>query len=115
MPKLTQSTTVEVEVEPRIIEEAETKLRLYKELKAELERVKDELGALVTEAGVNLNLGKEIGSVGQVPAGETTKLNKKKLVALGVKMSLIEQATLTTPRKPYIVVRVPGDPEPTDE
>lgn len=116
MPKLSQTTKVEVDVAPEILEQAEQGLRLYAELKRELERVKGDLGALVEQAGVNLNLGKDVGSIQAVKGGTSSRLNKKKLLTLGVKLSTIDEATVTTPKKPYTVVRVPGDPEePTDE
>ena len=40
-----------------------------------------------------------------------SKLDKKKFVALGGSLELLEKATVSTPGKPYVKVSLPGEKE----
>lgn len=41
--------------------------------------------------------------------GVSTKLDKKRLIGMGVSPAQIEEATVTTPKKPYLKVSLPGE------
>jgi DUF4097 and DUF4098 domain-containing protein YvlB len=41
--------------------------------------------------------------------GTSSKLDKKKFVALGGSLKMLENATVTTPKKAYELVTVPGE------
>lgn len=41
--------------------------------------------------------------------GTTSKLDKKKFVSLGGSLAILERATKTSPRKPYLKVTAPGE------
>jgi hypothetical protein len=96
------------------------RLRVYAELRAQLKAIesamdkeKSEIGLLREEAGVD-KLAIEGFSVAYVTNLRST-LSKPKLVAMGVTMEMIEDATEVKPGKPYTKVTCPGDKEYTRE
>jgi hypothetical protein len=92
------------------------RLKLYAELRAQskaielaMDKEKAEIGALREEAGVD-KLAIEGFSVAYVTNLRST-LSKPKLIAMGVTMEMIEDATEVKPGKPYTKVTCPGQKE----
>lgn len=118
-PTLTTSATVEVALEPRLKAQLRVKCHRIAEinrqlaaLKKEAETIKDDVEGMFVEAdevdalinGVNLD-----GFKVKMVCGKTSRLDKKKLVALGCKPEWLEKATKTTDNKPYVRITPPGE------
>lgn len=124
MPKVQTTvevkTTEEIKLAPKLEKQLRTRLENYAGLKAELDSLKaaldDEkvaIGKLREKAGYQ-SLKLDGYTVTQV-TGTTSKLDKKKLIALGCAAAWIEEATVVTPKKPYELVTVPGEKERTHD
>lgn len=124
MPRLVQTVTQTVEPEPVVEltprQHAALTLNLatYAGLKAQLDETKQEMALLVGELELvraetgQKSVGLEgYGKVTEVPAGENSKLDVKKLLAQGVTLNQITKATVKTPRAGYTKVTVPEEKE----
>jgi hypothetical protein len=118
MPKLstaiTTTTTEEVKLAPALKVKLRKRLQTYAALHAEkkaiiekMDKEKALIGELRDEAEV-LSLDFEGFKVTYVQ-GTSSKLDKKKFVALGGPLKMLENATVTTPKKAYELVTVPGE------
>lgn len=112
--KATVTTTEEIKLAPKLEKQLRQRLQNYAELKASLKSIqsalddeKGEIGKLREKTG-HQSVQLDGFTVTQV-TGTTSKLDKKKLVALGCAAAWIEEATVVTPKKPYELVTVPGE------
>lgn len=112
--KATVTTTEEVKLAPKLEKQLRQRLQNYAALKAEvasliaaLDDEKAAIGKLREKTG-HTSVQLDGFTVTQV-TGVTSKLDKKKLIQLGCAAAWIEEATVTTPKKPYELVTVPGE------
>lgn len=121
MPKLattaTVTTTTTVTLRPLVRKRLLNELHAYAELKAQLDAIEvvmDEHKATIrtlreSTGAASLELdGFKMTDV----RGTTKKLDKKKFVALGGSLAMLEDATTVKPKKPYELVTVPGEKKP---
>ncbi len=108
----TQTTTVELK--PALKTKLLKRLKVYADLRAQLKSIEAEMdaektsiGLLREEAGVN-SLALEGYTVTQV-CGLRKILDHKKLIAMGVTIGMIEEATDTKPNRPYEKISCPSD------
>ncbi len=108
--KVEVSATQELQLEPALKTKLQQRLKLYRKLKAEFE---------IAEAKLKKEAGNIEGYFEQVGAqsitveghatitevrGNSSKLDKKLFVQQGGTLAQLENATLTTPKKPYILI-----------
>lgn len=122
MPKLSQTieTRGVAKIEPKLRKQIVQKLAEYvrlstqaKALKVAVKELTEQIGKLRDETG-EMSIGVDGFKITLV-AGETSKINPKKLIALGCRPEWIEQATETKPKKSYNKITVPGDTDEDDE
>lgn len=106
MPKLEQTVTVEVEVAPEVLVEAEALLRAYDELDQQMAACREQLAALAAQAGVRSLKVENVGTVIQMPESESWRLDRKKLLTNGVLLSTIEKSQTKVTRKAHTQVRL---------
>lgn len=107
---LTTTQTTKIEIAPELQARLSALLCTYAHLKIQLEAVQtqvdiekaalkqilEEIGTdSVASDGYHLNIIK----------GTTSTLNKLKLLAEGVTLAMLEAATVTRPKKPYLSIR----------
>lgn len=127
MPRLSQQvvTTVtaksEVKLAPRLKTKIQNRLKLAKVAKAALDKAKADferekmiLGGLREQAGEQSLTLDGYGTITEV-RGFSKKLNKKKFVAAGGSLTMLEEATESTPKKAYELVTFPGDDDDSDD
>lgn len=127
MPKLSQQvqTTVtaksEVKLSPALRLKLQKRLKIAKELKvaydaakAAFEREKMVLGGLREQAGEQSLTLEGFGTITEV-RGTSKKLDKKKFVAMGGSLAMLEGATTEKPKKAYELVTFPGDDDESDD
>ena len=110
------STTTEIQLKPSVRKRLLTELHAYqqmqstlRELKAKMEVSKAKIGNIREEAGEQ-SLALE-GFTVTLVSPVRSKLNHKKLIALGCAATWIAEATEITPTKSYEKVTCPGAPE----
>jgi hypothetical protein len=116
---LTTTQTTELKLSPRLKSKLLQKLKTYAELRtrfkaleAEMEAQKGEIGLLREEAGVQ-SLALEGFKVAEI-TGLRKTLNPMKLIAMGVSVDMLEEATEVKPNKPYTKITVPGEKSDRD-
>jgi len=120
MPKLaatiTATTTQEVEITPKLRTQILNKLHAYAGLRSQI----DDLKAKIVELGGEIgDLRDDTGAMSislegfkvTLVAPTYRKLNKKKFVALGGDLKILDQATEEKPKKSYNKITVPGEKE----
>jgi hypothetical protein len=112
-PTITTTQTTEVQLEPKLVTKLTNELAIYAELEAELELSKQALDAQkskVTQLAEQTG-EKSFGVNGHkvtLVEGTTSSLDKKKLIALGVTTAMLEEATVTKPKKAYWLITTAG-------
>ena len=114
------TTTHEVKITGLQRRKLLTELRAFEELKSQRDAIdhaiqshKDAVDKIREQLGEQ-SFALEGYKVTQV-CGVSSKLDKKKLLALGVSMAMMEQATVTTPKRPYLLISVPGEKDMREE
>jgi hypothetical protein len=112
-PTVMTTTTQEVELKPALRRKLLTELEAYADLQMQEKLIRsamDEHKAEITKlremTGEN-SLSLE-GFKTTWVTGTTSSLDKKKLIALGVTMAQIEEATVTKPRRGFEKITCPG-------
>jgi len=111
----------QVKLTPALRRKLLSELRLYAELKLQMdvlkhgmEKAKAKVEGVLGEAGES-NLAIEGFKTALICAKGSSKLDPQKLIALGVTTAQIEQATVVgLPKAPYIRIFVPGEREHGD-
>ncbi len=118
MPTLTAtatvSTTTEIQLEPKLARKLRTELRLYAELKTQLEAIeaamskhKSAIGLLREETGErSIKLD---GFTVSLVASIRKKFDAKQFVAEGGDLAIYHKAMIDVPLHPYEKVTCPGD------
>jgi hypothetical protein len=108
------TTKEEVAIKPALKTKLLKKLKVYAELRQQLKAIeaamdkeKAEIGKVREEIGVT-SLALDGFKVTQVTNLRST-LDKKKLIEMGVTTDMLEEATVTTPGRPYEKITCPGD------
>lgn len=110
------TTTAEITLDPRLAKKLRARLDNYQTLKKELDSLQ---AALDDEKAEIAKLREKSGyqrvqldgfTVTEV-CGVKNTLDKKKLVALGCAVAWLQEATITTPKRPYTLVTLPGEKE----
>ena len=112
----TTTITKTVTLKPTLRRKLVTELKAYAELKVQLaalehalKKHKTAIEECVFESGeTSLTVD---GFKATMVAPVTSRLDKQRLVALGVTTAMIEEATITTPGRPYLKVTIPGTRE----
>lgn len=111
---VTTTTKEEVTIKPALKTKLLKKLKVYAELRQQLKAIeaamdkeKAEIGKVREEIGVT-SLALDGFKVTQVTNLRST-LDKKKLIEMGVTTDMLEEATVTTPGRPYEKITCPGD------
>ncbi len=104
------SATQELVLEPALKTKLQQRLKLYRKLKAELETAKtkfDKEAALIEgyfeQAGAQSITVEGYATITEV-RGVSSKLDKMKFVQQGGTLEQLENATVTTPKKPYVLI-----------
>lgn len=118
----TTEPTVDTDVEltPRQQQELRVAFQRYQRLKGELENTQSKLDTAKADlAVIRTRIGEVTISVDGFRSTLVwpvrSKLDKKKLLRLGVTQAQIEQATTTKPGRPYELVTCPGDKRRSQE
>lgn len=105
----------DIELTPRQQQELRVAFQKYQQLKDAVEKAttslsaqKESLGRLRARLGED-SIGLDGYRVTLVSGGTTKRLDKRKLMRLGVSQGQIEQATVEKPKKAYELVTCPGD------
>ena len=113
-PIATTTQTTEVKLKPVLRRKLLTELKVYGELKSQLNALeaamkkhRTSIEACMVESGEQSLAIDGYKSTMVFPS--RSKLDKKKFVALGGSLELLEQATISTPGKPYVKVTLPGE------
>jgi hypothetical protein len=114
MPTVTTTQIEEVRIEPKLKKKLQARLEAYAAQKAkltpiyeEMDRLKAELDDIRQDLGV-MSLDVE-GSKITMVAGIYRKLDKKKFVALGGDLKILQLATIEKPKKPYTKITLKGE------
>lgn len=107
--EVTQTQTTEVELNTAIKEHLIGTLDTIKELVFQVEAINHQIDieyltvqSILEDAGVKkLNVN---GTPISIVEGTTSRLDKKKLIAQGITQAMIEAATTTKPKKPYLLI-----------
>lgn len=118
---ITTTQTTEVALKPVLKRRLLLKLRTYEELatqmralKAAQDKIKGEVETLFIDADEfqALQEGAAVGDFKiKYVSPIRSSLDKKKLLAQGVTMAQIENATVSRPTKPYVKITTPNDAE----
>lgn len=125
MGRLTQEATTtqttEVVLSPRLKAALQTKLTAYaklaaakKDIKAKMDTLTDELGALRDEAE-EMSVSLEGYGTVTLVAGTYSKFNPKRFVAAGGILALYQEAVEIKPKAAFTKVTVPGADKDDDE
>ncbi len=111
---MTTTTTQELVLKPQLKTKLLRKLKAYAELRLQIKALEEtldgykaDIGTMREEAGVQ-TLSLEGFKVTQI-AGVRKTLNHMKLVAMGVSLEMIDEATESKPNRPYEKISCPGD------
>lgn len=115
----TTTTVVEVKLSPKVRKELAGKIAevvslqvALKDLKLDRDKKLVEIEKLYVDSneGHALDTGTmfDVFKLKKV-GGTTSKLDKKKFVSYGGSLAVLERATVTKPRKPYLKVTAPGE------
>lgn len=116
MPRVTQTQTTEttVELAPTVQAQLEANLSTYNDLKVQAQLIADAMDvekATIREIMEENSI--ESLKVGNQPLrmvrGVTSTLDKKKLLEQGVTQAMIDNATVTKPKKAYLDIRGVGE------
>lgn len=117
---VTVSTTKDVKLEPALRLKLQKRLRVYAGLKVKyedakkaLDREKANLGGYREQTGEQSVSLDGYGTITEV-RGVTSKLDKKKFVALGGSLTMLEEATVVSPKRPYELITLPGASDDDD-
>lgn len=117
----TVSSTQEVVLEPKLRKRLQLKLQEYarlsaekKELKAKIDALTTELGALRDETGEMSVKLEGYGTITLV-GGDYQKFNKKLFVKLGGDLQVYEEAREWKPKKSFNKVTIPGDKDDEED
>jgi hypothetical protein len=112
--KITLEQTPMSTVSTDLLAELEVRLGMYAGLKADLDLLQEmvdnekaSIGALLEGAEIDKAKTDDF-TMSWVRGSESTTLDKKKLLAQGVSIRQIEQATVTKPKKDYFQIRSAG-------
>jgi len=104
------TATTEIAIEPALKKKLEQRLEIYRRLDAEYEAA---LAKLEKEAKNIEGYFEQVGAqsikvdrhatITEV-RGTSSKLDKKKFVELGGSLKMLENATVTSPKKPYVLI-----------
>ncbi len=118
MPKLsttaTVTTTREIKLSVSIRRKLLTELQAFQELKTQRDAIQSAMDMhKATVARLRESTGEKSiqidGFISTHVTGETSKLDKKKLVELGCALAWIEEATTTKPKKAFEKITCPGE------
>lgn len=118
---LTTEPTVDIVLTPRQQQELRVAFQRYVQLKAKAEEAAAAVdGQKATLGRLRARIGEDsVGLDGfkvTLVQGTQSRLNKRKLRLVGVTQAQIDQATVTSPRKPYELVTCPGEQKrPTED
>lgn len=111
MPTLETRTVAELELTVEGRQRLEAALSTYTMLKEDLDLLteqadieKSKIGKALADAGIDNSRSEKFALI-WVRGSQTTKLDPKKLIAQGVTTAMIENATVSTPRKDYFQIR----------
>lgn len=112
--KVEATTTEEVILKPVVAKKLRTELQAYQEIKEQIKALtaaadkhKETIGKLRESTGHG-SITFEGFKITEV-RGVQTKLDEKKLIAQGVTTQMIENAKVTTPKRPYEKITFPGE------
>ena len=108
------TSTEEVVLTPGLKRKLQLTLKAYAELKQQAKALEAQLTA---QKGVIEQLREQTGEVSfkldgftvTLIAGTRKTLSKEKLIAMGVTTTMLAEATVETPTKPYTKVTIPGE------
>lgn len=113
----TTTATTEVVLEPALRTKLVQRLKLYKGLKTDFELAKAKLekeaaniGGYFEQAGAQSINVEGYATITEV-RGTSSKLDKKLFVRQGGTLAQLENATLTTPKKPYVLITLAKEEE----
>lgn len=111
----------EIKLAPALRTKLQNRLRVFADVKAKfdaakaaLDREKRVLGGLREQTGEQSLTLDGYGTITEV-RGTSKKLDKKLFVAIGGSLAQLEEATVTTPKRPYDLITLPGDERDDDE
>lgn len=116
-----EATTIkEIRLAPQLKKKLKTNLDAYADLKLQRDAIdhamkkhKDTVENIMSDLGeASIKLD---GYTSTVVSQVRKKLDQKKLLALGVSIEVIEQATVETPTKPYLKITTPNGSSSDDE
>lgn len=114
MPTLSLEQKVQLELTPQLRTRIQNKLNAYMKADAEFEVAKDRLDALHADlvdlreiAGGDIDMP-GYGKVTDKDNGTTKTLDKTKLLAMGVTLAMIAEATVEKPKKHSVLVTPAG-------
>ena len=120
-PKATTIQTTEVKLTPTLKRKVLTELKTFaalheqiRTLKSAMQQRKDKVQKLFEDAGEFTALTQGValdGFKAKFVTGERRVINKKKLIALGVTVEMLEEATDQIAIKPYLKLTAPGERE----
>lgn len=107
----TQATaTTEVTVEPALKKKLEERLEIYRKLdaayeeaKAKRDKEKTKIEGYFEQVGANSISVERHATITEV-RGTSSKLDKKLFVQNGGSLKTLEDSTVTTPKKPYVLI-----------
>lgn len=112
--KVEAKITEEVTLKPVVAKKLRTELKAYQEIVEQIKALEQAKDAHKTAIG-KIRASTGHGSIAidgfkvtEVP-GVSSKLDPEKLIAQGVTTAQIEAATVTTPKRPYERITLPGD------
>lgn len=113
------TTKTEVKLTTKQQNALRKKLAVYTEAHAVYKAAKEERDVAIADVeDIREQLGETTfefeGSTVTRVGGDTSKLDKKKLVELGCALAWIEEATTTKPKKQHTRITLGGDDEETD-
>lgn len=127
MATITTTQTTQVKLSAMLKRQLLLKLKTFETLKDQIdanklaqEKLKGEIEAMFVKAGEfsSLEAGVRIDgfTTKYVSGGRTKKLDKKLLMAnTKITTTDLKNATKETPKKPYVMINVPGDKEEEEE
>lgn len=108
--KLQATATTEVTIEPTLKKKLEQRLEIYRRLDAEYEKAKkalnkeaDNIEGYFEQIGANSVKVEGHATMTEVK-GTSSKLDKKLFVKQGGTLAQLENATVTTPKKSYVLI-----------
>lgn len=117
---ITAIATTEIKLQPSLKAKLLTAIQLYLECGNKIRALKaGQAFQAKTIEDIQVDLGESSldidGYKSTIVAGTTKSLDKKKFVALGGRLDLLEAAMVEKPKKPYVRITAPGASEGEDE